>query len=165
MRLTQMTDYALRLLMHVAQQPPGRLCTSAEVARVYGLSEAHVTKITHQLGRAGWLTTVRGKGGGMRLARPASEIALGDVVRGLEPDFALVECLGIGNACVLTGQCRLSRILGQAVSGFLQHLDGYTLADLLPPAGAGAGAAGPVALPWPAAAARPAPADAGPTRN
>ena len=132
MRLTQMTDYALRLLMHVAQQPAGRLCTSAEVARVYGLSEAHVTKITHQLGRAGWLETVRGKGGGMRLARPASEIALGAVVRDIESDFALVECLGSGNQCVLSGQCRLSRILSQALSGFLQHLDGYTLADVLP---------------------------------
>lgn len=155
MRLTQMTDYGLRLLIHVAQQPPGRLCTSAEVARVYGLSEAHVTKITHLLARAGWLDTVRGKGGGMRLARPASAMGLGELVRTLEGDFALVECLGPGDQCVLSGRCRLSSILGQAVRGFLQHLDGYTLADLLPPPGATA-----APLPFPIlASAGPHPGD------
>ncbi len=137
MRLTLMTDYALRLLMHVAQQAPGQLCTSAEVAKLHGLSPAHVTKITHLLGRAGWLNTVRGKGGGMRLAKPAAEISLGAVVRGIETDFHIVECFGAGNQCVLTGQCRLSGILSQGLSNFLQHLDGYTLADLLPTAGAG----------------------------
>jgi len=146
MRLTLMTDYALRLLMHVAQQPPGRLCTSADVARVHGLSEAHVTKITHLLGRAGWLETVRGKGGGMRLARAPGAIPLGALVRDIETDFNLVECFGRDNQCALSGQCRLSRILSQALGSFMHTLDGYTLADLLPPAGMPAGAA---ALPWP----------------
>lgn len=144
MRLTLMTDYGLRLLMHVAQQPPGRLCTSAEVARLHGLSEAHVTKITHLLGRAGWLETVRGKGGGMRLARPAAEVPLGVLVRDLETDFSLVECLGADDHCALSGQCRLSRILQQALAGFLHTLDGYTLADLLPPASAPATVARPL---------------------
>ena len=86
MRLTTMTDYALRLLMYVAQRPE-RLCTIAAVAQAYGISEAHLMKVTHQLGLQGWRETVRGKGGGMRLVHPASTIYLGAVVRGVEPDF------------------------------------------------------------------------------
>ena len=86
MRLTTMTDYSMRLLMYVAQHPE-RLCTIAEVARAYDISEAHLMKITHQLGLCGWLETVRGKGGGMRLAAAAADINLGAVVRSIETDF------------------------------------------------------------------------------
>ena len=75
MRLTVMTDYALRLLMYVGQRP-GRLCTIAEVARAYEISETHLMKVTHQLGRAGFLQTLRGKGGGMRLAARPAQIGL-----------------------------------------------------------------------------------------
>ena len=132
MRLTTMTDYALRLLMHVAQQPD-RLCTIAEVAQVYGISEAHLMKITHQLGLAGWLETVRGKGGGMRLAMPAQDINLAALVRSVEPDFQLVECLAEDATCTLTGRCRLTRIFGGARDSFRAHLATYTLADVLPP--------------------------------
>ncbi len=131
MRLTALTDYALRLLMHVAQRPE-RLCTIAEVAQAHGISEAHLMKVTHLLGQRGWLETVRGKGGGMRLARAPRDINLGAVVRGMEPDFALVECLGTDDRCTLSGQCRLSGVLGGALRDFLAHLDGFTLADLLP---------------------------------
>lgn len=131
MRLTQMTDYAMRLLIYLAQQPD-RLCTIAEVARAYAISEAHLMKITHQLGLAGWIETVRGKGGGMRLAHAARDIHLGAVVRNIEPDFDLVDCFGSGNSCTLTGSCRLSGVLQGALQGFLSHLDGFTLADLLP---------------------------------
>jgi Rrf2 family nitric oxide-sensitive transcriptional repressor len=131
MRLTTMTDYAMRLLMYVAHHP-GRLCTIAEIAEAYGISEAHLMKVTHQLGVAGFLETVRGKGGGMRLAAPAAEINLGAVVRSIEPDFALVECFASSNACVLTGYCRLAGIVAGALEGFLTHLDRYTLADLVP---------------------------------
>lgn len=133
MRLTAMTDYSLRLLMHVAQQPD-RLCTIAEIAQVYGVSEAHLMKITHQLGMAGFIETVRGRGGGMRLARPAAEINLGDVVRAMEPDFAIVECFATGNVCSLTGRCRLTGVLHGSLMAFMAHLDGYTLADILEPA-------------------------------
>ena len=133
MRLTLMTDYALRLLIHVGQHPD-RLCTIAEVAGAYGISEAHLMKITHQLGQAGFIETVRGKGGGMRLAAPPAKIGLGTVVRRLEPDFALVECLAADNRCVLTGRCRLAGILSDGLDGFLSHLGRYTLADLLPDA-------------------------------
>ena len=131
MRLTTMTDYSLRLLMYVAQRPE-RLCTIAEVARAYDISEAHLMKVTHQLGLGGWVETVRGKGGGMRLAAPPAEINLGAVVRGIEPDFFLVDCLGSGAVCVLTGCCALTGIVSGALQSFMQHLDRHTLADLLP---------------------------------
>src|SRR5512139_4077144 len=104
MRLTTMTDYAMRLLMYLAHAPD-RLCTIAEIAGAYGVSEAHLMKVTHQLGLAGFIETVRGKGGGMRLAAPPTTINLGEVVRAVEPDFALVECLGSGNRCTLTEYC------------------------------------------------------------
>lgn len=135
MRLTTMTDYAFRLLIFLGQHPD-RLCTTAEIAQVYGISEAHLTKITHQLGLAGWISTVRGKGGGMRLAHDPADIGLGQVVRSVEPDFNLVECLGTGNECSLTGRCRLTGIFRKALTAFLEQLDGHTLADLLPKPGA-----------------------------
>ncbi len=131
MRLTAMTDYALRLLMYVAQQP-ARLCTIAEVAQAHGISEAHLMKITHQLGLQGWIETVRGKGGGMRLAHAPRDINLGAVVRSIEPDFDLVECFATGSQCTLAGHCRLAGALGGALQSFMAHLDGFTLADLLP---------------------------------
>ena len=130
MRLTTMTDYALRLLMHVAQRPE-RLCTIAEIAQAHGISEAHLMKVTHLLGQQGWITTVRGKGGGMRMAHEPQGIRLGAVVRSMEPDFALVECLTTGNHCTLTGHCRLTSVLQGGLASFLAHLDRYTLADLL----------------------------------
>ena len=115
MRLTTLTDYAIRLLMYAGNHPD-RLCTIAEVAQVYGISEAHLMKVTHLLGQQGWITTVRGKGGGMRLAHAPAQINLGAVVRGVEPDFALVECFATGNnQCTLTGDCRLTGVLGGAL--------------------------------------------------
>jgi len=131
MRLTMMTDYALRLLIYVAQHPE-RLCTISEVAGAYGISEAHLTKITHQLGLAGWLETVRGKGGGMRLAAAPAEINLGAVVRSIEPDFALVACLSGDTTCRLTGNCGLTGIISEALQSFMARLDRHTLADLVP---------------------------------
>ncbi len=131
MRLTTMTDYSMRLLMYVAQHPQ-RLCTIAEVARAYDISEAHLMKITHQLGLCGWLETVRGKGGGMRLAAAPADINLGAVVRSIEPDFFLVDCLGSDTVCLLTGSCQLTSIVSGALRSFMQHLDRHTLADLLP---------------------------------
>jgi Rrf2 family nitric oxide-sensitive transcriptional repressor len=131
MRLTTMTDYAMRLLMHVAQHSD-RLCTIAEIAETYAISEAHLMKITHQLGLRGWVTTVRGKGGGMRLAQPPENINLGAVVRSIEPDFNLVECFGTSNKCVISGSCGLTSVLDGALQRFLSHLDEFTLADILP---------------------------------
>ena len=143
MRLTAMTDYSLRLLMHVGQQE-GRLCTIAEIAQVYGVSEAHLMKITHQRGLAGFLETVRGRGGGMRLARPAAQIRLGDVVRAMEPDFAMVECFATGNVCTLSGRCKLTGVLQGSLVAFMENLDRHTLADILEPAPASARGPQPV---------------------
>jgi Rrf2 family nitric oxide-sensitive transcriptional repressor len=137
MRLTQLTDYAMRVLIHLAQQPD-RVCTIAEIAARYGVSEAHLMKVTHQLGRAGWIATTRGKGGGMRLARAPREIRIGEVVRSMEPDFFVVECFSAASTCSLTGSCRLTGVMDGALRQFVEHLDRHTLADLLPPpAGAG----------------------------
>jgi len=156
MRLTTMTDYALRMLIYLGQHPE-RLCTTAEIAQAYDISEAHLTKITHQLGLGGWISTVRGKGGGMRLALAPSEIMLGELVRAIETDFYLVECLGTGNACNLTGRCRLTGIFNEALAAFLEQLDRHSLADLLSPAPPGA-AAGireiKLGMPLPAPASR-----------
>lgn len=140
MRLTAMTDYSLRLLMYVAMRPE-RLCTITEIAEVHGISRAHLVKITHQLGLNGWIETVRGKGGGMRLAGRPEDINLGDVVRSVEPDFALVECFATGSTCTLTGHCGLAHVIHDALLGFMRELDGHTLAAVLP-----RGSKGPPAL-------------------
>lgn len=130
MRLTMMTDYALRLLMYVGQRPD-QLCTIAEVAGAHGISEAHLMKITHQLALHGWLETIRGRGGGMRLATTPDQVNIGAVVRRMEPDFQLVECLA-RDTCALAGHCNLTPIVEEALELFMAHLDRHTLADLLP---------------------------------
>jgi Rrf2 family nitric oxide-sensitive transcriptional repressor len=155
MRLTTMTDYALRLLMHVGQHRD-RLCTIAEVAQVYGISEAHLMKITHQLGLGGWIETVRGRGGGMRLARAPEQINLGDLVRSVEPDFVLVECMTGDSACTLTGKCGLTRVFSGALDAFMEQLDGHTLADVLPRQGPIGGRRSTVAMPAPSRVRRSA---------
>lgn len=134
MRLTVYSDYALRMLIYLAARADG-LATIAEVARSYGISEHHLTKVAHQLGRLGYIATVRGKGGGLRLARPAGEIRLGEVVRQTEPDMALVPCFGTAEApagapCPIVPACGLRGVLGEAMQAFLAVLDRYTLADL-----------------------------------
>lgn len=129
MRLTRYTDYALRTLIYVGLHEP-RQSSIAEIARAYGISESHLTKVVHQLGRSGMIRTTRGRGGGLRLAKPPAEIVVGAVVRQTEEDLALVECFA-GGACVITAPCRLRRALGEALAAFLAVLDRYTLADLL----------------------------------
>lgn len=130
MRLTMMTDYAMRMLMYLAHNPD-RLCTIAEIAEAYRISEGHLMKIAHLLGQAGFIETMRGRHGGIRVAAPLSQIGLGAVVRTIEPDFTLVECFGHRNTCALTGSCRLPGILRGALERFLAHVDRYTLADLV----------------------------------
>lgn len=129
MRLTRYTDYALRTLIYVGLNEP-RQSSIAEIARAYAISENHLTKVVHQLGRLGLVRTTRGRGGGLRLAKSAAEIGVGAVVRLTEEDLALVECFG-GNNCAITAPCRLRRALGEALAAFLAVLDSYTLADLL----------------------------------
>jgi Rrf2 family nitric oxide-sensitive transcriptional repressor len=130
MRLTVYTDYSLRVLMYVALHPERRP-TISEIASSYGISRSHIMKVVHELGVAGYIQTVRGQNGGMRLARPAGEIVLGEVVRRTEPDMALVPCFHPVDApCVIAPACKLRRALQQARSAFLAVLDDYTLADL-----------------------------------
>jgi len=129
MQLTRFSDYALRVLMF-AHAADGRLVTIEEMAGSYRISRAHLMKVVNALTRAGYLTAVRGRAGGVRLARPADQIRLGDVVRATEPDFALVECFSTGNQCVIDGCCRLPVVLRRALRAFLAELDDHTIASI-----------------------------------
>lgn len=132
MRLTVYTDYSLRMLMYLAVKGDGGPTTIAEVAGAYGISKAHLNKVAHRLGLAGYVETARGKGGGLRLARPAEEIGLGDVVRRVEPDMALVPCFEPVHApCPIVPACGLRGALYEARQAFLAVLDRYSLADLV----------------------------------
>jgi Rrf2 family transcriptional regulator, nitric oxide-sensitive transcriptional repressor len=130
MRLTGFSDYALRMLMFAASHP-GRPFTIETTARAFGASRPHLNKVANTLTRGGFLKAVRGRSGGLLLARPPSDIRIGDVVRLTEPDFAVVECFATGNQCVLTGACKLSGMMGEAISAFQATLDRYTLADII----------------------------------
>ncbi len=135
MRLTLWTDYSLRVLMHCAAcEATGRRATIADMARMYGVSRHHLTKVVVALVHGGWLRGQRGRGGGLRLARPAADIRVGDVIRWAERDFELVACMGPGGeeACLLMPGCRLRVALNAALRAYLGVLDGYTLADLVP---------------------------------
>jgi len=130
MKLTFYADYSLRLLMYCAIRRD-ELVTIQEVADAYGISKNHLMKVAYELGRKGYLETVRGRGGGLRLAHPPEKIGLGDVVRKVEEDFTMVECFDPkANQCVITGPCRLRGALSRALKAYLAVLDEYTLADL-----------------------------------
>lgn len=129
MRLTNFSDYALRMLMYAASAGD-RLITIEEAARVFGVSKTHLNKVANTLTRSGYLKAVRGRSGGLLLGRRPERIRIGDVVRLTEPDFALVECFATGNQCVITRSCKLSGMLSEAMASFLDSLDRYTLADI-----------------------------------
>lgn len=126
MRLTRYTDYALRVLTYLGARPD-RVCSIGEIARAYGISQNHLMKVAHDLGKAGYIEGVRGRAGGIRLARPPGTINVGAVVRQMEEGFDLVEC----DACAIAPACELTRILDEALAAFMTVLDRYTLADLL----------------------------------
>jgi Rrf2 family nitric oxide-sensitive transcriptional repressor len=130
MRLTVLSDYSLRVLMYLGAMPE-RLATIQEIARAYRISENHLMKVVHSLARHGFVETVRGRGGGMRLANPPEQITIGAVLRAIEDDFALVECFRSDNTCRITDFCRLKRALHQALSAYFQVLDNWTLAELV----------------------------------
>ena len=131
MRLTTFSDYTLRVLMYLALEPT-KLATIPEIAAAYGISENHLMKVVHQLARSGVVESLRGKGGGIRLARPADEIQLGEIVRASEGDAPIVECLGPQESnCCIAPACQLNSILERAFSALYATLDEYTLADLL----------------------------------
>jgi Rrf2 family transcriptional regulator, nitric oxide-sensitive transcriptional repressor len=132
MRLTLSSDYALRLLMLVGLEPD-RLVTIEEVADRFHISKNHLMKVAYQLGQAEYLDTVRGRNGGLRLGKAPDQIVVGEVVRTMEPDFAVVECEDPTGFCKITPACALRSAMREAVQAFLTKLDEYTLADLLRP--------------------------------
>jgi len=149
MRLTHWTDYSLRVLMYcAASEERPQAPTIAEIARAHDISHSHLTKIVMTLAANGYLQTTRGRGGGIRLMRPAKDIMIGDVVRLTESDFDMVECFDPArNLCAMDGSCRLKRVLKTALDRYLAVLDGVCLSDLLPPPVRGE--AGPAQPGWP----------------
>ncbi|HET6606212.1 MAG TPA: Rrf2 family transcriptional regulator [Rhodopila sp.] len=130
MRLTTYTDYSLRTMMYLAVKSE-RLATIADISSAYGISENHLMKIVHQLGQAGFIETVRGRRGGLRLARPPDQINLGVIVRKMEPDLEIAPCFGQVDSCAIAPCCGLQHVLKEALEAFLEILDRYTLADLI----------------------------------
>ena len=131
MRLNVQSDYALRLLMHLAVNRD-ELITIAEVAERFGISKNHLMKVANTLGRGGFIETLRGRAGGLRLARPAASIPVGDVVRRMEGDSAIVECFQGGKGeCLIIPACRLKTVFHEATEAFLAVLDRHTIGDLV----------------------------------
>lgn len=131
MRLTNYTDYSLRVLIYLASKPGVDKSTITEITNAYQISRNHLTKVIHQLGQIGLIETTRGRGGGITLAKAPREIKIGDVVRETEEDFRLVECFGPDNKCVITPVCGLRHMLHEALQAYLGVLDKYTLADIV----------------------------------
>jgi Rrf2 family nitric oxide-sensitive transcriptional repressor len=132
MHLTSFSDYTLRTLMYLALRPD-TLCTIDEIAGAYGISVNHLTKVVHQSAQAGDIQTLRGQGGGLRLARRPEAINIGAVLRRTEPDLEIAPCFGAVSACVIQPACVLQGVLGDALAAFFAVLDRATLADLVGP--------------------------------
>lgn len=131
MRLNVQTDYALRMLMMLTLKKE-RLVTIQEISERFRISKNHLMKVAQALGHLGYIETVRGRSGGLRLAKEAGEIRLGEVVWHMEGDFALVECFPPRqNTCPIAGACRLTGVLSKATTAFLDILDQYSLEDLV----------------------------------
>jgi Rrf2 family nitric oxide-sensitive transcriptional repressor len=126
MRLTRYSDYALRVLMHLAARPD-RLASIGEIARTYKISHNHLMKVVHDLRKEGFVAAVRGRSGGIRLARKPEEITVGEVIRHTEGGFDLVDC----GSCVIAPACALTGALHEALCAFMAVLDSYSLADLV----------------------------------
>ena len=132
MRLTLHTDYSLRVLIHVGVAE-GKLVTINDIAKTYGISKQHLMKVVNKLSQKGYLDTVRGRGGGIRLNRPPHDISIGEVVRQTEETLAVVGCLEQRGYCPIQRVCELRGVYDEATRAFLAVLDGYTLADLMKP--------------------------------
>ena len=129
MYLTQHTDYGLRVLVYTAINDDS-LVNISTIAKTYNISKSHLMKVVTSLVKGGFLVSVRGKGGGLRLADNPEKINIGAVVRHLEP-MQVVECMGDNNECLITPSCRLTGIITGAIKAFFNHLDQYSLQDLL----------------------------------
>lgn len=130
MHLTTFSDYSMRVLMYLAVQP-GQRVTIGDIARRYQISDNHLTKVVHFLAKAGYIKTIRGKGGGLMLNRSVEEINLGEVIRKTEGDEGLLPCVQGQGDCCLIPVCKLTGILRESQQAMYQVLDKYTLADLL----------------------------------
>ena len=130
MKLTGFTDYSLRVLIYLALEPE-RLATIQGIAEAYDISENHLMKVVHHLAKSGVVESVRGKGGGIRLALPTDQIRIGRVVREAEGDGPIVECFSPSNQCCISPACKLSDVLARAFAGLYEYLDQYTLADMV----------------------------------
>ena len=137
MRLTDYTDYALRVLLYLSVRPSG-LSTIQEISDAYGISKNHLMKIVQQLGELGWVETVRGRNGGLRIAARTNDLTIGEIVRKTESDFAIVGCFAERDAatqrCVIQPHCRLRGVLAAARDAFLAELDKHTVGELAHPA-------------------------------
>lgn len=131
MQLSRFTDYCLRVLMYLSFRD-GELVTVGDIAKAYGVSPSHLMKAVQRLSAAGYVQTVRGKGGGLKLARAPKFINLGDVVQSCERDLNVVECLGVDSStCPLFPSCVLRSALREAARGFMSALERYTIEDLV----------------------------------
>jgi len=135
MQLTLFSDYALRVLIFVGTKGDEELSTITDISKHYGISKNHLIKVVHRLGMTGYLSTVQGKGGGFGLAKPPSEIRIGDVIRDTENHFNIAQCFDPSNLseCAIEPACRLKHLLNEALQAFLSITDNYTLADLIRP--------------------------------
>ena len=132
MRLTVYTDYSLRVLIYLGARGRDHLATIQEIATAYNISKNHLMKVTYDLGQHGFIETIRGRGGGIRLAKAPEEIGIGEVVRKTEEDFYLVECFNpSSNLCKISPECNLKNALNEALLAYLAVLDRYTVADFL----------------------------------
>jgi Rrf2 family nitric oxide-sensitive transcriptional repressor len=158
MRLTDYTDYALRVLLFLAVREEG-LTTIQDISEAYGVSKNHLMKVVQRLGELGWIDTVRGRNGGLRLNERSLALTIGEVVRGTESDFAIVGCFPRDGAeprnCVIEPQCRLKHVFESARGAFLAELDKHTLGELATPQAPLAALLGLSAPPSTQASARP----------
>jgi Rrf2 family nitric oxide-sensitive transcriptional repressor len=138
MRLTDYTDYSLRVMLYLALRRDS-LATIQEISDAYGVSKNHLMKVVQRLGELGWVDTIRGRNGGLRIAPASLDLSVGAVVRQTESDFALVGCFpdehGDRRSCVIEPQCRLKHALAAARDAFLAELDRHTIGELAQPAG------------------------------
>ncbi|WP_249872246.1 Rrf2 family transcriptional regulator [Oceanobacillus saliphilus] len=132
MQLKKYTDYALRVLIYTGTKPDKELASIKEISEVFSISQHHLGKIVFELNKMGLLETVRGRNGGIRLAKPAEEINIGLLIRRLESDFNLLECFDKEtNHCVISPACTLKHTLNRALHAFFKVLEEYTLKDLI----------------------------------
>ena len=130
MQLTLHTDYALRLLIYLKTHEP-ETASVGQIARAYGISQNHLAKVAQQLVQHGWVLSTRGRGGGLSLTEEADRVTIGDVVRALEINRSVVECLGEHSTCPIEPACGLKYAMRQATDAFLASLDQYALSDVI----------------------------------